>query len=374
MSPKVSVILPIYNAGHYLEQCLDSMVAQTLSDMEIICVNDGSTDGSDEVIRSYCRGDSRFSMVDKPNGGYGQSMNRGIDAAKGEYIGIVEPDDFVDPQMFERLYEAATCYTPNAQIAKGPYWRVCEADSPDEKTFRSNYEGAFKGQRQPFTIFERNDFLYRHPSIWSAIYEKSFLDEHSIRFKEIPGAGWADNPFFIQTLCQAERICYVDEAFYHYREDNISGSSNLKDYNIPFDRWNDMMDFIDEKGIRDRGVLEGQYCRAFAYVKGIDRSFDRDDPGVLAQKRKMFSRMDEDIVMDCFRIPKDLKDQYLTVVDPGRHAHRDPRYEGYLASEFFRTMVSGGLDTALYRVRGYFRNRREETKRDEVANNSGNFS
>lgn len=257
MSPKVSVILPIYNAGHYLEQCLDSMVAQTLTDMEIICVNDGSTDGSDEVIRSYCRGDSRFSMIDKPNGGYGQSMNRGLDAAKGEYIGIVEPDDFVDPQMFEKLYEAATCYTPHAQIAKGPYWRVCEADSPDERTFRSCYKGSFKGQRQPFNIFERNDFLYRHPSIWSAIYEKAFLDEHSIRFKEIPGAGWADNPFFIQTLCQAERICYVDEPFYHYREDNISGSSNLKDYNIPFDRWNDMMDFLDEKGIRDRGVLEG---------------------------------------------------------------------------------------------------------------------
>ena len=105
--PSVSIVMPIYNAEPYLHQALDSVCSQTLSNIEIICVNDGSTDRSLEIIRRYAANDKRVTIIDKPNGGYGHSMNRGVKAATGEYVGILEPDDYLKPTMFERLYSRA---------------------------------------------------------------------------------------------------------------------------------------------------------------------------------------------------------------------------------------------------------------------------
>ena len=105
--PKVSIVVPIYNVEKYLRQCLDSIIHQTLKDIEIICVDDGSTDSSPEIIREYMAKDPRVKVITKPNSGYGNSMNRGFDMAEGEYIGIVESDDYADPEMFETLYRIA---------------------------------------------------------------------------------------------------------------------------------------------------------------------------------------------------------------------------------------------------------------------------
>ena len=89
-TPKVSILVPVYNVERFLPQCLDSLVAQTLEDIQIICINDGSTDGSLEILERYAAQDSRIEIIDKPNSGYGASMNCGLDAARGEYIGITE--------------------------------------------------------------------------------------------------------------------------------------------------------------------------------------------------------------------------------------------------------------------------------------------
>ena len=104
---KVSIIVPTYNVEMYLDECLESLQRQTLKDIEIICVNDGSKDSSLEIIKRYAAGDSRFVVIDKENGGYGKAMNVGLDKATGEYIGIVEPDDFVPLYMYEDLYNVA---------------------------------------------------------------------------------------------------------------------------------------------------------------------------------------------------------------------------------------------------------------------------
>ena len=105
--PKVSVLVPICNVEKYLAQCLDSLVNQTLQEIEIICINDGSTDNSLSIIKEFAAKDNRIVIIDKPNSGYGDSMNRGLAIAKGEYIGIVESDDFADVDMFEQLYRFA---------------------------------------------------------------------------------------------------------------------------------------------------------------------------------------------------------------------------------------------------------------------------
>ena len=98
---KVSIIIPTYNVEMFLDECLESIQRQTLQDIEIICVNDGSTDHSLEIIKKYAENDPRFVIVDKENGGYGKAMNVGLDKATGEYIGIVEPDDYVPLAMYE---------------------------------------------------------------------------------------------------------------------------------------------------------------------------------------------------------------------------------------------------------------------------------
>jgi glycosyltransferase involved in cell wall biosynthesis len=102
--PRISIIIPIYNVNKYLRECLDSIINQTLKTIEIICVNDGSTDNSLEIIKEYIY-DNRIIIINKNNSGYGDSMNQGLNIASGEYIGIVESDDYVDIYMFENLYK-----------------------------------------------------------------------------------------------------------------------------------------------------------------------------------------------------------------------------------------------------------------------------
>ncbi|MBS7046628.1 MAG: glycosyltransferase family 2 protein, partial [Eubacterium sp.] len=105
--PKISIIVPVCNVEKYLSKCLDSIVNQTLKEIEIICIDDGSTDDSGAILDSYSQKDSRIKVIHKKNSGYGNSMNVGMDCAEGEYIGIVESDDCILPEMYEELYKAA---------------------------------------------------------------------------------------------------------------------------------------------------------------------------------------------------------------------------------------------------------------------------
>ena len=104
---KVSIVVPVYNVEKYLRQCMDSIVNQTLKEIEIICVDDGSTDSSGDILDEYASRDNRVRVIHKENKGYGHSMNMGFHAANGKYIGIVESDDYAEPEMFEVLYEEA---------------------------------------------------------------------------------------------------------------------------------------------------------------------------------------------------------------------------------------------------------------------------
>ena len=126
---KVSVILPIYNVEMYLRECLDSVTRQTLKELEIICVNDGSTDQSLDIIKEYAEKDNRIVVITGPNGGYGKAMNQGLDRATGEYIGIVEPDDYVSLTMFEDLYKIAS--ENNLDWIKADFYRFTKSNNGD---------------------------------------------------------------------------------------------------------------------------------------------------------------------------------------------------------------------------------------------------
>ena len=118
--PKVSVIIPVYKVEKYLVQCLDSIVGQTLKDIEIIIVDEGDKDACRYIIDHYEQADKRVIAIHEKNGGYGASVNKGFDIAKGEYIGIVESDDFIAPEMYEEMYNYAKKL--DADVVKTPYY------------------------------------------------------------------------------------------------------------------------------------------------------------------------------------------------------------------------------------------------------------
>lgn len=214
--PAVSVLVPTYNVERFLPQCLDSLKSQTLSNIEFICINDGSTDGSLDIMRRYAADDPRFKIIDKPNSGYGASMNRGLDEARGEYIGIVESDDFASPNMFEKMYKFASRH--NCDLVKSNYF---EYDSNGDHLMKP-FDG-FKYKRV-FDPTDNKEIIKKLPIIWAALYRREKLVNNNIRFNETPGASFQDTSFVHRVWFAARRAAILEDAFLHYRVDN-SGSS-----------------------------------------------------------------------------------------------------------------------------------------------------
>ncbi len=218
--PKVSILVPVYNTSNYLKECLDSLVGQTLPDIEIIVINDGSTDNSLDIIQEYASKDDRIRIIDKENSGYGASMNRGLGAATGEYIGIVESDDFVKLEMFEELYEIAS--KNDLDIVKSDFYSYFSKNKISKKA------GNVSSKNKVFSVKGNVSILKMLPSIWSAIYKKDFLFENNIRFLETKGASYQDTSFAFKTLACAKRIMFTNKAYVYYRSDNENSSVKSK--------------------------------------------------------------------------------------------------------------------------------------------------
>lgn len=222
--PKVSIVIPVYNVERYLRECLDSVCRQTLSDIEIICVNDGSTDGSLTIIREYAAKDPRFVVLDGPNGGYGKAMNRGISAATGEYVGIVEPDDFIALSMYEDLYEAAS---KNAlDLIKGDFYRFKRDESGNMEMRYVSLDPTGRWYGKVFDPSNDPEALRLAMNTWAGIYRREFLEENGISHHETPGASFQDNGFWIQTFVFARRAMILNKPYYLNRRDNPNSSVN----------------------------------------------------------------------------------------------------------------------------------------------------
>lgn len=221
--PKVSVLVPVMNVEEYLKNALDSLQNQTLREMEVLLLDDGSTDGSLSILQEYAEADSRFRVVEKENTGYGHTMNVGLDQARGEYIGILEPDDCAEPGMYARLYEEADRYDldfvksdftqfrlePDGTLREGPIW-LASSDVFYNRTLEP-------GKEKETFFFPINT--------WTGIYRRSFLNDHRIRHHESPGASFQDNGFYFQTFCLGKRVRFLRDRLYRYRVDNPHSSS-----------------------------------------------------------------------------------------------------------------------------------------------------
>ncbi len=220
---KVSVIVPVYNVEQYLSACINSILTQTLNEIEIICVDDGSTDKSSAILDDYAKKDSRLRVIHKENRGYGHSMNVGIDAASGEYIGIVESDDRILPDMYRTLYSAAK--GNDLDIVKADvifWWETLQYACEYHKEELNEYYG------RVLDCTDRKLFFRFFMNTWTGIYKRSFLIENNIRHNETPGAAYQDNGFWIQTLSFCRRAMWLKDAFYLYRQDNPLASIKSK--------------------------------------------------------------------------------------------------------------------------------------------------
>ena len=221
--PKVSVIIPVYNVEKYLCQCLDSIVDQTLSDIEIICIDDGSTDGSYAILQEYAQKDARIVVLQQKNAGAGTARNFGLQIAKGEYLSILDSDDYFESDMLEKAY------------------LQCEKDSADFCVFRSDRFDTESGKVEsiPWTIkqnFLPNVIPFSAKMIysyvfqifngwaWDKLYRREFVERSGLTFQNLRSTN--DAFFVFMTTVQAEQITIVDKVLVHHRA-NIKTSLSV---------------------------------------------------------------------------------------------------------------------------------------------------
>ena len=225
---KISIVVPIYNAERFLRSTLDSLLAQTLCDIEIVCVNDGSSDSSLQILEEYASGEPRVVVVDSVNGGVSRARNKGIEIAKGEYIGFMDADDMATPKMYERLLALAMEH--NADIAEMSYCRIPEnIQSVSEVDFNSSYLlPGYKGVNVSENPWKSFVALHKKYSgglvspIWHRIY-KADIAKQCFFLEDIqPGE---DTFFNLMAFLRARRYVFSDAIGLLYRQNRVSASN-----------------------------------------------------------------------------------------------------------------------------------------------------
>ncbi|MBQ6486397.1 glycosyltransferase [Candidatus Saccharibacteria bacterium] len=228
--PKLSILVPVYNVEEFLPLCLESIINQSFKDFECILINDGSTDGSLRILEKYAKLDKRFKILNQKNFGYGKSLNNGLKLAKGKYIGIVEPDDFLHRDFYKTLMSKKSdiikCGFMNFY---GKTWktfpervfhelRITENKNGVKTTARISKDGTEISPKENEKIFLTD------PTIWSAIYKKEMLEKNKIKFLETAGASYQDAGFQFKTFASAKTIFCLEQPLYYYRRDNEKSS------------------------------------------------------------------------------------------------------------------------------------------------------
>ncbi len=213
---KISVIVPVYNVEEYIQQCLDSIVNQTLKEIEIICVNDGSTDNSPQILEEYAKKDKRIKIINKKNAGLGAARNTGMEHATGEYIGFIDSDDWVDLGMFKKLYSNAK--SQNSDMVMCPIYIVDDSNQKLDYDFPYFNLDYFNEDfyNNVFTHKKTEDFFFRIcVTSYNKIYRTKFLKKINANFPE--GLIFEDNPFFYKTFLSAKSVSLVKDFLYYYR-------------------------------------------------------------------------------------------------------------------------------------------------------------
>lgn len=238
---KISIIIPVYNSAKFLKQCMESLINQTLKEIEIICINDGSTDESLEILKFYSQKDERIKIVDKENEGQSVARNIGIEMASGEYLGFVDSDDWVDLDYFEKLYNSAK--RNNCDMACAGFKKIYEKKIKVGKSFAQEEICATTDSK---IVADR---IPAHNYVWNKIYRLESWKKHGFLFQA--GRFFEDLALVIKIVDKLGKMVTVADTYYNYRLHSSSTTSNktlklLKDL-----KWakNEMGKYAEENDI-----------------------------------------------------------------------------------------------------------------------------
>lgn len=256
---KINIIVPVYNAEKYIERCMESLINQTYRNIEVICVNDGSTDNSLSVLKRYAKKDNRITVIDKENEGVSLARNKGIELACGQYLMFVDADDWIEPTTCE--VALAEMLKENADVIMWPYIREFKDKSVPKKIWDSD-KLVFKDTDVQTKLHRRFVGLLDKElsmpesadalcTIWGKLYDGSLIKQNKILFKDIRELGtYEDGLFNLDVFGYVKKVVYINQFFYHYRKDN--DASITTKYNVKLRKqWNNlfgyMREYINEK-------------------------------------------------------------------------------------------------------------------------------
>lgn len=277
---KITVIITVHNAEKYLRECIDSVLAQTFRNIEILCMDGGSTDRSPQILNEYACKDERIRIINDKNTSYGHKVNEGILQARGEYISVLESDDMYQPYMLEKLYQVAEKYHPdyvNADyynfynIGKKRYYALVKMYEEED------YGRLLKGKE----CLENMRQILRY---WTGIFRKDFLLNKEIRMNESPGASFQDMSFRFLTSALSDTAYHISLPVYLYRVDNLDSSvyDSKKTVIIA-----DEFEFLKEELVK-KDIESTQIWRHFYIWKYND--FYRNMARFKAEDRKLLFR------------------------------------------------------------------------------------
>lgn len=247
--PKISVIIPVYNVEKYISKCLQSVILQTYTNLEIICINDGSTDNSLEIMENFAEKDKRIKIISRSNKGQSYARNLGLDTAAGDYVSFIDADDWISLTLYSEFVEAVNNFCFDIFMFNGTEVYEKPKSSYYPTFFKSDFFTDKDYAEKICSIYDFSfPFLY-NLSVANKIYRTEFLRQNDFKFLE--NKKFEDELFNFKTMIKANGIKILNEVLYFYRKDNLTSTTNLIEKNI-FDRFDiidDLENFILDNGL-----------------------------------------------------------------------------------------------------------------------------
>lgn len=317
---KVSVVVYVHDSPNYVRKCIKSLAEQTLQELEVICVNDGSEGSMDEWLAEFGEEIENFHIINKKHTGYGKSMNLAIEKCRGEYIGFVHGDDLVDKEMYEKLYEhSAKGKADIVKCAFSDYYddgiKAPSSNPNRDRDMLSTTSAPFEPKKEP-------QIFWGDPAVKAAVYRRKFLKENNIKFMELEGNQFVDEPFFNETMIKAENVMWLREHLYYRRNWESELYKELSENPcIIAERFIDDVRLFEKNSSSDIRLKRSFYSKLLIYVRravemeGYEKNRKETDGKI----KELLSMIDESVIVSEFSLREQY--DYFSYISPMKELH-----------------------------------------------------
>lgn len=325
---KISVIVPCYNVEDYLEECLDSIINQTFRDIEIICINDGSTDNTLNILNEYAKKDNRIRIISQSNKGLSMARNVALENITGEYVTFIDSDDYIELTTFEELLKITEDKSLDLLIFKLINFDNETHEQSKDSYFEMNFVKDIVGEN----IFTHEDigekFYYMSVTAPGKLYKYDLLKD--IRFPH--GLIFEDNPFFIEVMFRAERVYFYDRYLYHrrIRDTSITQSSTDMFYHI-IEIHNIIIDITKEYGFFDKYQVMSYRRKISDIHRYLQLINEEDKPSFFEKMKEDYKRFEDEYKSNdaFYRIPRRLQDFFNFALECETYEEYDLKTANY---------------------------------------------